>query len=101
MLEVLVISLMVGAAAIHVAFKLAPKPAQQIFRAVMAAGLNKIGLAKAAQRVIVAQAADKACGSGCDGCGTEAVAGAEMTDDGARVVQKVVQKVVHFYPRNR
>ena len=97
MLEVLVISLMVGAAAVHIGFKLSPKPAQQIFRVAMAAGLNKIGLGKAAQRVIVTQAADKACGSGCDGCGAEAVAGDEMTDGGA----KVVQKVVHFYPRSR
>jgi hypothetical protein len=98
MLEALVISLMVGVAAAHVAFKLAPKPTQQKFRGVMAASLNKIGLAKVAQRLVnIPQASDKACGSGCNRCGAEAPAGREVKDQ----VKDGGAKVVQFHPRIR
>lgn len=98
MLEALVISLMVGVAAAHVAFKLAPKPAQQKFRVVMAASLNKIGFAKVAQRLVnIPQASDKACGSGCSGCGAEASTGREVKD----AVKGGGAKVVQFHPRVR
>ncbi len=97
MFEVLIVSLLVAVAAMHVAFKLAPKPAQQKFRVVMATGLNKIGLVLLAQRVAtIPKAADKSCGSGCDGCGAEAVSGAAKNAE-----KEGASKVVHFHPRTR
>jgi hypothetical protein len=94
MIEAIVISFMVGFAALHIAFKLSPKLVQQKLRGAMAAGLNKIGLHAITKRFVVTpQAADKACGSGCDGCGTEAAGDELKTDSRAKVVQ--------FYPRLR
>ena len=94
MIEAIVISFIVGFAALHVAFKLLPKPGQQKMRVVSAAGLNKLGLHAMARRLLATpRGTDKACGSGCDGCGTEAVGDELKTDGGA--------KVVHFYPRLR
>ncbi len=94
MSEAIVISIIVGLAAVHVAFRLLPKQGQQKLRVAMAAGFNKIGLYSVAQRlVVIPQAADKACGSGCDGCGTQAVGDELKTDGGAKVVQ--------FHPRLR
>ena len=94
MIEAIVISIIVGLAAVHAAFRLLPKPVQQKMRDGMAVGFNKIGLYSVAQRLVaVPQAADKACGSGCDGCGTQAVGDELKTDGGAKVVQ--------FHPRLR
>jgi hypothetical protein len=94
MIEAIVISFIVGLAALHVAFRLLPKPGQQKMRVVSAAWLNKLGLHAMAQRLLATpRVADKACGSGCDGCGTEA-AGGELKVDGSA-------KVVQFYPRLR
>jgi hypothetical protein len=94
MIEAIVISFMVGLAALHVAFKLSPKLVQRKMYDVMAIGLNKIGFDAMAQRLLATpHAVDKACGSGCDGCGTEAAGDELKTDGGA--------KVVHFHPRFR
>lgn len=94
MIEAIVISFIVGFAAAHVAFRLSPKPVQQKMRDGMAAGLNKMGLHAMAKRfVAIPQTADKACGSGCDGCGTPAT-GDELKVDS-------VAKVVQFHPRLR
>jgi hypothetical protein len=92
MVEAIVILFIVGFAALHVAFKLSSKPVQQKMRSVMATGFNKIGLYSVAQRfVAIPPLGDKACGSGCNGCGTEA-AGDELKVDGSA-------KVVQFHPR--
>jgi hypothetical protein len=94
MIEAIVISFMVGLAALHVAFKLSPKPAQRKIRAASAAWLSKLGLHAIAKRLLTTlRAADKACGSGCDGCGSQAVGDGLKADGGA--------KVVHFHPRFR
>jgi hypothetical protein len=88
MTEAIVIAVIVGFAALHVAFRLLPKPGQQKMRVVSAAWLNKLGLHAMAQRLLAtSRVADKACGSGCDGCGTQ-VAGDELkVDTGTKVVQ--------------
>jgi hypothetical protein len=92
MIEAIVISFMVGFAALHVAFRLLPKLVQQKMRIVSATWLIKLGLHAMAQRLLATpHAVDKACGSGCDGCGTEAAGDELKTDGGA--------KVVHFHPR--
>lgn len=97
MIEGIVISFIVGFAALHVAFRLLPKLAQQKLRGATAAGLNNIGQHAMANRFVATlqatQATDKACGSGCDGCGTQA-AGDETKTDGD-------SKVVQFHPRFR
>lgn len=94
MIEEIVILFIVGFAAVHVAFKLLPKPGQQKMRVVSAAWLNKLGLHAIAQSLLATPyAVVMACGSGCDGCGTEAAGDELKTDDGA--------KVVHFHPRFR
>jgi hypothetical protein len=88
MIEAIVISFIVGFAALHVAFRLLPKPGQQKMRVVSAAWLNKLGLHAMAQRLLASShLADKACGSGCNGCGTQAAAGNEVKGGGAKVVQ--------------
>jgi hypothetical protein len=89
MIEATIILFIVGFAALHIAFKFSPKPAQQKFRIVIAAGLNKIGLDSVAQRLVAV--GNGACGSGCDGCGTHATGNELKIDSGA--------KVVRFYPR--
>ncbi len=95
MIEAIVISFIVGLAALHVAFKLSPKPVQRKMRDVVMAGLNKIGLhAMAHSMDSIRQSADKACASGCDGCGIDAAKGSESNAKG-------VAKVVRFYPRAR
>jgi NO-binding membrane sensor protein with MHYT domain len=95
MIEAIVISFIVGFAALHVVFRLSPTPAQRKVRDVMAAGLNKIGLDLMAQRLVASpQVADKACGSGCDGCGIHAT-----TDDEMKV--KDSAKVMQFHQRLR
>jgi hypothetical protein len=94
MIEAIVISFMVGLAALHIAFRLLPKLVQRRMYDVMAIGLNKIGFDAMAQRLLLKlRAENKACGSGCDGCGTEAAGDELKTDGGA--------KVVHFHPRFR
>jgi NO-binding membrane sensor protein with MHYT domain len=94
MIEAIVILFIVGFAALHVAFELSPKLVQQKLRGAMAAGLNKIGLHAMAMRfVAIPDAADKACGSGCDACGTEGARDELKTDSGA--------KVMHFHQRLR
>jgi hypothetical protein len=94
MIEAIVISFIVGFAALHVAFRLSPNSGQQKMRVVSAAWLNKLGLHAMAQRLLATpRVADKACGGGCDGCGTEAAGDELKTDGGA--------KVVHFHSRFR
>jgi len=94
MIEAMVILFIVGFAALHVAFRLSPKPAQREIRDVSAVWVNRLGLHALAQRLLAApRVADKACGSGCDGCETE-VAGDELKVDGGA-------KVVQFHPRLR
>lgn len=94
MIEPIVISFIVGFAALHVAHRLLPKLVQQKVRVVSAAWLNKLGLHAMAQRLLATpRGTDKACGSGCDGCGTEAAGNALKTEGSAKVVQ--------FHPRLR
>ncbi len=94
MIEAIVISLIVGFAAMHVAFRLSPKLVQRKMRDVLAASLNKIGLHTIAHRfAAVTQARDKVCGSGCDACGTQTAAGDDVKVGGAKVLQ--------FHPRLR
>ncbi len=97
MFEALIISLLVSAAAVHVGYKLAPKLAQQKVRVMLAAGLNKIGLTALAKRMATfPQTSDKACGSGCGGCG------ADVAPGGAKdAAQEGGAKVVRFHPRVR
>jgi hypothetical protein len=98
MIEAIVTSLIVAFAAMHVTFRLSPKLVQQKLHGVMAAGLSKIGLDSVAQRLVsVRQVEDKACGSGCGGCGAQTTTGDEIKADGG---VKVVQ-VVQFHPRLR
>jgi hypothetical protein len=95
MIESVAISLIVGLAALHVALRLLPKRVQQKLRGAMAAGLNKIGLHATAKRFIaIPQATGKACGSGCDACGTQPVPSDELKLNGSA-------KVVQFHPRLR
>jgi hypothetical protein len=94
MIEAIVISFIVGFAALHVAFRLLPKQVQQKMLVMSAAWLNKLGLHAMTQRLLATpRVADKACGSGCDACGTEAAGDELKTDGGAKVVQ--------FHPRLR
>jgi hypothetical protein len=95
MIEAVVISFIVGLAALHVAFRLLPKLVQQKMYDVMAICLNKIGLDAMAQRLLLKpRTENKACGSGCAGCGAQAVTSDELKLNGSA-------KVVQFHPRLR
>ena len=88
MIEAIVISFIVGLAAVHVAFRLSPKLVQRKIRDASAAWLSKLGLHAIAQSLLATpHAADKACGSGCDGCGSQAVGDELKVDGGAKVMQ--------------
>jgi hypothetical protein len=88
MIEAIVISFIVGFAALDILFRLLPKLVQQKMRVASAAWLNKLGLHAMAQRLLATpREVDKACGSGCDGCGTEAAGDELKTDSRAKVVQ--------------
>jgi hypothetical protein len=94
MIEAIVISLVVGLAAAHVAFRLSPKLTQRKMRDFIVMGLSKFGFHALAQRLLlIPRTENKACGSGCDGCGTQA-GGDELKVDGG-------EKVVQFHPRLR
>lgn len=94
MIEAIVISFIVGLAALHVAFRLSSKPIQRKMRDVIVVGLSKFGFHVLAQRLLlIPRTENKACGSSCDGCGAQA-AGDELKIDGG-------EKVVQFHPRLR
>jgi hypothetical protein len=93
MIEAIVISSIVGFAALHVAFRLLPKLAQRKICDVIVVELNKLGLHAMTQRLLATSpVADKACGSGCDGCGAQTVGGDELKLNGSA-------QVMRFYPR--
>jgi hypothetical protein len=89
MIEAIVVLLIVVFAALHVAFKLSPIPVQQKLYNAYVMGFNKVGLHAVAQRLsLKPQNENKACDSGCDGCGTQTVAESKV-------------EVVQFHPRLR